>query len=100
MLNVSTQQVTQVANHDGPIIGCRVVDPSAGPAGNMLVTTSWDKTVKYWDLRQSNPVSVVQLPERPYSMDTKGRLLVIACGGSLKKVQIFDLQNPQTIFKV
>ena len=46
MLNVATQQVTQVANHDGPIIGCRTVDPTAGPAGNMLVTTSWDKTVK------------------------------------------------------
>ena len=46
MLNVGTLQVSQIANHDGPIIGCRTVDPTAGPAANMLITTSWDKTVK------------------------------------------------------
>jgi len=30
---------------------------------NMLVTGSWYKTVKYWDLRQANPVHTQQMPE-------------------------------------
>jgi len=40
---------------------------------NMLVTGSWDKTVKYWDLRSPNPVHTQQMPERVYAMDVQVR---------------------------
>lgn len=40
---------------------------------NMLVTGSWDKTVKYWDLRQANPVHTQQMPEVRLETDWAGR---------------------------
>lgn len=43
----------------------------------MLVTGSWDRTLRYWDLRQQNPVHTQALPERVYAMDVKHPLLVV-----------------------
>ena len=45
---------------------------------NMLVTGSWDKTLKYWDLRSPTPAASVQMAERVVSMDVKYPLMVVA----------------------
>lgn len=37
-----------------------------------------DRTVKFWDMRTSNPAAVVNLSEKAYSMDLKGAMLVVA----------------------
>lgn len=65
---------------------------------NMAVTASWDKTCKYWDMRSPNPVATLNLPERCYSMDVKGPLMVVACAD--RHVQIYNLNNPTVAFKV
>jgi mRNA export factor len=66
----------QVAAHDAPIRSIRFVNtPNNTP---MIVTGSWDKTVKYWDLRSPEPAATIQCQERVYAMDTKDRILVIA----------------------
>ncbi|KAJ3274787.1 hypothetical protein HDV01_001990 [Terramyces sp. JEL0728] len=64
---------------------------------NILVTASWDKTLKYWDLRTPNPVHTLQLPERAYTMDVKGALMVV--GTAERHIVIFNLNNPSTPFK-
>lgn len=87
---------SQVAQHDQPIRSVRFVD-IPNTAGPMLATASWDKTLKYWDLRQQQPVSTVQLPERAYSMDTAKNLLVV--GTAERHICIIDLNNPGTIFR-
>ncbi|PWO00328.1 WD40 repeat-like protein [Tilletiopsis washingtonensis] len=89
LYDVQSGQAQQVAAHDAPIKSVRWVDQGAG----ILATGSWDKTVKYWDMRQPNPVSTAQLAERCYTMDCVWPYLVV--GTAERKIQIFDLQqNP------
>lgn len=60
---------------------------------NLLVTGAWDKTLRYWDCRQPNPVAKVDLPERVLAMDVLGNVMVL-CTADLK-VHLFDLNaNP------
>lgn len=37
--------------------------------------------LKFWDARQSNPVGVLQLPERCYDLDVRDSLMVVATAG-------------------
>ncbi|KAM5538505.1 hypothetical protein V8D89_007838 [Ganoderma adspersum] len=94
LFDVTTGQSSQVAQHDAPI---RVVRWIESPQGGVLATGSWDKTIKYWDLRTPNPVSTVQLPERCYTMDVAYPLMVV--GTAERHIQVFNLQNPTTPFK-
>jgi mRNA export factor len=69
------------------------------PAGDspLLVTGSWDKTVKYWDLRQSTPIASVDCQERIYTMDVKNKLLVV--GTADRYINIINLDNPTKFYK-
>jgi mRNA export factor len=58
---------------------------------------SWDKTLKYWDLRTPNPVFSFSLPERCYALDVKHPLLVV--GTADRHLLVFNLQNPSTPYK-
>jgi len=73
MWNLQTNQQQQIAQHAAPVRHVFYVKDM-----NMLVTGSWDKTLKYWDLRSPNPVHTQQLPERVYAMDCVNKLLVVA----------------------
>ncbi len=95
LFDLQSQQSTQIAAHDDTIQSVRFVD--VGGSNTVVATSSWDKTLKYWDLRQQQPVSTVQLPERAYTMDSSKQLLVV--GTAERHVCIIDLTNPQTIFK-
>jgi mRNA export factor len=85
----------QVAAHDAPIRSIRFVNtPNNTP---MIVTGSWDKTVKYWDLRSPEPAATIQCQERVYAMDTKDKILVIATAE--RGIHVIDLNNPGNIHK-
>lgn len=73
-----------------------IPNPSVG-GSPLLVTGSWDKTVKYWDLRQSNPIAQVECQERVYSMDVKNKLLVVATAD--RYINVINLDNPTKIYK-
>ncbi|KAA1467303.1 WD40 repeat-like protein [Dentipellis sp. KUC8613] len=94
LFDVGTGQSQQVAQHDAPV---RCVKWIETPQGGILATGSWDKTLKYWDLRSPNPISTVQLPERCYTMDVAYPLLVV--GTAERHIQIFNLTNPTTPYK-
>ncbi len=64
----------------------------------MLMTGSWDKTIKYWDGRSPNAVHTAMLPERLYCMDVKFPLCV--AGTADRNILIYDLQKPGAEFKV
>jgi mRNA export factor len=86
----------QVAAHDAPIRTARFVDvPNSNSP--MLVTGSWDKTVKYWDLRTSAPAASITCQERVYAMDAKDKLLVIATAD--RYVNVVNLDDPGKFFK-
>jgi mRNA export factor len=64
----------------------------------MLMTGSWDKTIKYWDGRTQTPAHTAQLPERVYCMDVKYPLCV--AGTADRQILIYDLRKPNVEFKV
>ncbi|KAJ7284577.1 WD40-repeat-containing domain protein [Mycena rebaudengoi] len=94
MFDVATGQATQIAQHDAPIKVVKWID---SPQSGILATGSWDKTIKYWDLRTPAPIASVQLPERCYSMDVQYPLMVV--GTAERHIQIFNLTNPTTVYK-
>ncbi|OCH95461.1 Poly(A)+ RNA export protein [Obba rivulosa] len=94
MFDITTGQSSQVAQHDAPIKCVRWIE---SPQGSVLATGSYDKTVKYWDLRSPTAVSSVQLPERCYTMDVVYPLMVV--GTAERHIQIFNLTNPTTPYK-
>lgn len=85
---------TQVGQHEGPI---KCVKWFEVHQGGILATGSWDKTLKYWDLRSPSPLATVQLKERCYAMDVRNQVLVL--GTASRQIQIFDLSNPVTPYK-
>ena len=54
----------------------------------MLITASWDRTLRYWDLRQPTPVHTQQLPERVYAMDAVFPVLVVGLADAGRKIQV------------
>ncbi|KAG8784815.1 hypothetical protein FRB91_006295 [Serendipita sp. 411] len=91
-LNTGTSQ--QVGAHEAAVRCIRWVE---APTGGVLATASWDKTVKYWDLRSPNPVASLTMAERVYTMDVQYPLMVV--GNAERSIQIINLNNPTTIFK-
>ena len=63
----------------------------------MLVTGSWDKTVKYWDLRQSTAVATLTCQERVYTLDVRDKLMVI--GTADRYINIVNLSEPTKFYK-
>jgi mRNA export factor len=83
-----------VAMHDQPIRCVQFADINNSP---VLVTGSWDRTVKYWDLRQQTAVATLQCQERVYTMDVKNKLLVI--GTADRYVNVVNLDSPDKFYK-
>lgn len=96
LFDLQSQQAQQIGQHDAPVKDVRYVE--CGPTNTPVVALgSWDKTLRYWDMRLPQPVSTLNLPERVYAMDLSQKLLVIGCAE--RHVAIIDLSNPQQIFK-
>eukprot|EP00166_Cyanidium_caldarium_P006245 ctg_874.g422 len=90
-----------VAYHDAPIRQVAFVGDDSGVAGSpFLLTASWDRTLKYWDLRAppnaaqsgGGAMGTVSLPERCYAMDVSGTLVVV--GTADRELLWFDLRQP------
>lgn len=85
-----TQQV--IGTHEKPVKSVHYVDEL-----KVCVTGSWDKTLRYWDLRSPQPAMTVKLPERVYSMDIVGQLMTV--GMANRRISIFDVSKPDAPFR-
>lgn len=63
----------------------------------MLATGSWDKKIKFWDLRSQNAVLSVDCQERIYTMDARDNLLVV--GTADRYINIINLKEPNKFYK-
>jgi len=93
MYNLQTGTPSQVGAHDAPVKCVRWVDVGGG----ILITGSWDKTVKYWNTTTPTPVGTLQVPERVYAMDVAQNLLVVATAE--RQICTVNLQSPDVIYK-
>lgn len=97
MLQASSGQTLSFAAHDAPVREVRFVDVP-GAAAPIIASGSWDKTVRYWDIRNtSQPLGQLACGERVYAMDTGGQMLVIATAAMTYKV--IDLANPTVMLR-
>ncbi|KAF3015345.1 hypothetical protein E8E14_010785 [Neopestalotiopsis sp. 37M] len=86
----SGQQIT-VGSHDAPVRSVRSINiPNA--SGHIFASGSWDKTIKFWDIRQQSPAVALQCDDRVYAIDSKAQLLVAGTAGC--KMHLVDLAMP------
>ncbi|KAK8058538.1 hypothetical protein PG994_008986 [Apiospora phragmitis] len=101
LLHLATGQQAAIGSHDAPIRSVRFLDTAALGASSpahLFATGSWDKTVKYWDLRQpEKPLATLACADRVYAMDTEASLLVVATAG--RHIHLVDLRNPSVFLR-
>eukprot|EP00927_Polykrikos_kofoidii_P024517 TRINITY_DN2228_c0_g1_i1.p1 TRINITY_DN2228_c0_g1~~TRINITY_DN2228_c0_g1_i1.p1 ORF type:complete len:360 (+),score=50.62 TRINITY_DN2228_c0_g1_i1:197-1276(+) len=90
MKMLSTQQEIDVGSHAGPVKEVFVVDEM-----NMIISGSYDKTLKFWNGQQPTPVATLNLPERVYTMDVKYPLLIVGLAGPQRQICVYNLQSIQ-----
>jgi cell cycle arrest protein BUB3 len=83
-INSSTESAH--GSHDGAI---KCVEYSA--ECGLVVTGSWDSTVKIWDPRAPGCQGAHSQPDKVYSLGVAGEKLVVATAG--RKVWVWDLRN-------
>uniref|UniRef100_A0A6B2LAI3 Uncharacterized protein n=1 Tax=Arcella intermedia TaxID=1963864 RepID=A0A6B2LAI3_9EUKA len=90
--DLTSNNKIQLGQHDAPIKFIHWVTDR-----RILMTGSWDKTLRYWDPRSPQPALIVHLPERLYAADVRDNLAVV--GTADKKITIYNLNNPNAPFK-
>ncbi|CAI8502703.1 hypothetical protein CAS74_000981 [Pichia kudriavzevii] len=96
LFDLASQQAQTIGMHNDTVRVVRHV--SCGPQNTpCVVSGSWDKTLKYWDTRQPNPICTLDMPERVYAMDSAQKLLVV--GTAERHVVVINLDSPDKIFK-
>lgn len=81
MWSLATGQATQVGAHDAPVRHAAFVKELG-----LLVTGSWDRTLRYWDARSPTAAHTQALPERVYALDVKHPLMVV--GLANRRIQV------------
>lgn len=74
----------QIGVHDAPV-SCVSFSSELG----VVLSASWDKTVRVWDTRQQSPVFTLQLSDKAHCMDCRGAALVV--GTADRKLNVYDL---------
>nr|QBH73990.1 mitotic checkpoint protein and poly(a)+ RNA export protein [Isotomurus palustris] len=86
--DLGSNSVMQVAQHDAPVKSCHWVK---APNYTALMTSSWDKTIRFWDTRTPNPILSFQVPERCYCVDVDYPMAVVGVAG--RGLIIYRLDN-------
>lgn len=92
--DLASQQDLVIGTHDQPVRTVRFFENNGNP---MVVSGSWDKTVKYWDMRSQTPAASIECQNRVYSLDVKDNLCVV--GTADRYINVIDLKNPTKFYK-
>ncbi|KAI6178179.1 hypothetical protein M3Y98_00472700 [Aphelenchoides besseyi] len=89
--DLASNQVTTVGQHDAPIQSCHWI---TSPNYSCLMTGGWDRTLRFWDMRQlptQQSMANIQLPERVYCSDMLFPMAVV--GLANRRVKIYKLDG-------
>lgn len=92
MWDLNSNSQTQVAAHDAPI---KTVHWIKASGYSCIMTSSWDRTLKFWDPRAQTPLQSMNLPERSYCADVLGPMAVVSTAD--RQILIYKLE-PQPTF--
>lgn len=84
MVDLQTSQTSSFQAHGEGVKSARYFS-------NMLVTGSWDKTIKFWDVRSSKLVFSLDLPGKVYAMDLEKEMLAVSLSGN--EVATYNLND-------
>jgi len=97
-LDIGSQKNFTVAQHQAPIKTIFYVQQM-----NVLCTGSWDKTLCFWDGRQSTPALKLTLPERIFCQAIRYPVNIVITAPPQNKdkdhVFIYDLHSPQNPYR-
>ncbi|KPJ14340.1 mRNA export factor [Papilio machaon] len=92
--DLAANQCVQVAAHDAPVKTCHWIK---APNYNCLMTTSWDKTIKFWDTRSAVPIMTMNLSERCYCADVEYPMAVV--GTADRGICLYTLEGKPAEYK-
>ncbi|XP_052099835.1 mitotic checkpoint protein BUB3-like [Mytilus californianus] len=86
MFDFNTNSGTTVGTHEAPI---KCVEYC--PEVNVVITGSWDSTVKLWDPRTPCAAGSFSQPDKVYTLSVCGDRLVVGTAG--RRILVWDLRN-------
>ena len=86
----SNMQTVTVGTHDDAVRCLELTQDG------LLVTGSWDKTVKLWDTRHNKDITLLQ-PHRVFAMSTIGNKIVVCL--AQRVIQIYDVRQLKEPFE-
>jgi cell cycle arrest protein BUB3 len=92
-LNTSQERVFP-AGHEAPV-KCLVHINEDNT--RVVVSGSWDKTIKLWDVRMVSPVQTYAHPDKIYTMSGAGDKLIVGTAG--RHVLVWDVRNMSTVLQ-
>lgn len=97
MWQLSTNASSVVAAHDAAIKHI-FYSADMGNGSPCVITGSYDKTIRYWDLRapSSTPMGSVPMSDKVYCMDVRSPLMVV--GTADRNLRVFDIRKPTQAF--
>ncbi|KAE9420498.1 hypothetical protein Angca_003019 [Angiostrongylus cantonensis] len=94
--DLASNQVAVVGTHDAPVKTCHWIK---GNNYSCLMTGSWDKTLRFWDMRQlptQSSLANITLPERVYCADVLYPMAAV--GLANRHIKVYNLENgPQEV---
>ncbi|KAJ7184342.1 WD40-repeat-containing domain protein [Mycena filopes] len=89
-LEIGTEKISTVGSHTDAVSGMVYSDES-----HVLVSGSWDCSLRTWDTRAATPQqAVTTTPERVYAIDMTNHNIVVAMASRL--FNIYDIRNMST----
>jgi len=92
--DLASNQSIQCAQHEAPI---KTVHWIQAPAYQCLMTGSWDKTLKFWDLRQATPIMSMNTMEKVYCADVLYPMAVVST--AQRGILVYQLTDKPQEFK-
>ncbi|OAF65848.1 Rae1 protein, partial [Intoshia linei] len=93
--DLASNQSVKFAEHTAPI---QTVHHIKTPTYTAVMTTSWDSTVKFWDLRSATPMKSIDIGGKALGADCMYPAAVIL--NSNRKIAVLNLNNEPSIVRM